>query len=410
MNRNDYIELDDKDTLREYRDKFVTNEDTIYMDGNSLGPLPRSAVERLEKAVKIEWGRDLIQSWNTNSWIDLPTIIGEKIAPLVGAAPGQVICSDSISINLFKLLSAAIKINGNRTTILSQTDNFPTDLYMAEGLSSLLGENSCRLKLVESNEIETALDSDVSILMLTEVNFRTGERHDMKALTELAHEKGALVLWDLAHSAGAFPVALDACNVDFAVGCGYKYLNGGPVAPAFLYVATRHQDKFQQPLCGWMGHASPFDFRNRYEAAEGILQGLCGTPPILSMVALDAALDIFEALDLEAVKQKSIALSETFRRLVDSHELSGLSLLSPLDPECRGSQLAYRHPYAFPLCQALIKEGVIVDFRSPDIIRFGFTPLYMRYIDIFTAVQKLAMVINTEVYMDEEFQVKQKVT
>lgn len=411
MNREKCLELDQSDPLTHYRGEFLLRENTIYMDGNSLGPLPKRVLRRMETTLREEWGLDLIQSWNKNNWIDLPLKVGEKVAKLVGAKKGQVICCDSISVNLFKVLAAAIYMNPKRSVIISQDDNFPTDLYMAQGLSSLVGENKCRLKLVELSELNNSLDESVAVLMLTEVNFRSGERHDMKALTELAQQKGILVIWDLAHSAGAFPVELDACNVDFAVGCGYKYLNGGPGAPAFLYVAKRHQSQLKQPLCGWMGHRSPFAFNTEYYAAEGIQKLLSGTPPILSMVALDSALDVFASLNLDHARKKSIALSEIFIKLMASdNHLNKLKLISPMDPHHRGSQLAYCHDHAFAISQALIEENIIVDFRAPNIIRFGFTPLYLRFIDIYVAVEKLATIMKKEIYLKEKHQRKQKVT
>ena len=384
------LKMDEDDALAHKRDEFSLPENTIYMDGNSLGPLPLSAQQRVADVVSQQWGRDLISSWNKHQWIDLPYSIGDTIGALIGAAKGQVVCCDSTSVNLFKLLASALSLRPERSVILSQQDNFPTDLYMAEGLAELLGEQRCRLLQVDATELQQNLDESVAVLLLTHVNFRSGDMHDMQQLTKLAHEHGALVLWDLAHSAGAMPLQLDEIGVDFAVGCGYKYLNGSPGAPAFLYVASRHLDTVTQPLAGWMGHRSPFEFNNQYQAKKGVGQYLCGTPNILSMVALDAALEVFSGVDMQLLRDKSIALSELFRQQVSgSPALAELQLVSPTDATLRGSQLAFSHPHAYAVCQALIEHGVIVDFRAPDIIRFGFTPLYLRFADVWQAVETL---------------------
>lgn len=404
-------ELDHNDPLAKKRDEFLLPKDTIYLDGNSLGPLPITAKTRVEDVVSQQWGNDLIASWNTNSWIDLPTIVGNKIAALIGAAQGQVISCDSISINLFKLLAAALDLQSMRNVVLSQTDNFPTDLYAAQGLSKLLGEKKCQLKLVDTDSIIESLDESIAVLLLTHVNFRNGEKHDMALITKLAQDQGILVIWDLAHSAGAMPLQLDAVNVDFAVGCGYKYFNGGPGAPAFVYVADRHQSKVKQPLAGWMGDRTPFQFNPQYQPAPGINKFLSGTPNIISMAALDAALDVFSDVDLEVLWQKSIKLSELFRRTINKHShLDELLLISPNDPNQRGSQLAYSHPDAFAISQALIDHKVIVDFRAPNILRFGFTPLYTRFIDVSHAAQILEEIFSKELYQQEQYRAKQKVT
>lgn len=405
------LAMDEDDSLAYKRDAFLLPENTIYMDGNSLGPLPVSAQRRVADVVTQQWGEDLIKSWNKHQWIDLPYSIGDKIGALIGAANGQVVCCDSTSVNLFKLLASALSLRPGRGVILSQQDNFPTDLYMADGLSQLLGEQRCRLLQAPSNQLQQNLDESVAVLLLTHVNFRSGDMHDMQRLTQLAHESGALVLWDLAHSAGALPLQLDEVGVDFAVGCGYKYLNGSPGAPAFLYVASRHLDAVTQPLAGWMGHQSPFEFNNQYQAKKGIGQYLCGTPNILSMVALDAALEVFADVDMGLLRDKSIALSEMFRQQVlDSPALAELHLISPTDAMQRGSQLAYSHPHAYAICQALIEHGVIVDFRAPDIIRFGFTPLYLGFADVWRAVETLADIVGDLRYLEGRYQVRNAVT
>ncbi|MDP2713318.1 kynureninase [Rheinheimera sp.] len=410
----DYAQLqqyDAQDALGTKRAAFELPQNTIYLDGNSLGAMPKVAAMRAQQVLVTQWSQDLIKSWNSHSWIDLPSTVGEKIARLIGAAPGQVISCDSTSVNLFKVLSSAMLLQPGRNIVLSQAGNFPTDLYMVEGLASLLGEQNCQLQLVDNSALETALTEQVAVLMLTQVDFRSGRLLNMQRLTQLAQDKGILVIWDLAHSVGALPIELDACNVDFAVGCGYKYLNGGPGAPAFLYAARRHHAQISQPLSGWMGHKTPFSFDKHYEKAPGIMQFLTGTPPVLSMSVLDAALEVFSDVNLAALREKSLALSNCFHQLVLQHScLNDLQLLTPLNPLQRGSQLAYRHPDAYALCQALIKQGVIVDFRAPDILRLGFTPLYLRFIDIWTAVEILADIVRSGEYQQACYAVRHKVT
>ena len=411
MNFNEIIALDKADTLAHKRDEFDLPADTIYLDGNSLGALPKAVKSRVAEVVSQQWGSHLIRSWNDHQWIDLPTQVGEKIAPIIGADKGQVICCDSISVNLFKLLSSALSLNSERNVVLSTEDNFPTDLYMVQGLSELLGPDLCQLKLVSEQNIEQSLNDSVAVLLLTQVNFRTGKLLDMPKITQLAHEKGILVIWDLAHSAGAIPVELDNCNADFAVGCGYKYLNGGPGSPAFLYVAKRHQAAVKQPLSGWMGHAKPFAFDAKYQRANNINQYLCGTPSVIAMSALDAALDVWQDVDISKIREKSIALADVFIKLVQTHScLRDLHLCSTENSSQRGSQLAFSHTDAFAICQALIEKGVIADFRAPNILRFGFTPLYTSFEDIYQAVTILAEVVKTQLYTEPRFNLAGKVT
>jgi kynureninase len=412
MTEQEQIEaLDRDDPLAAKRDEFVLPEHTVYLDGNSLGCLTIAARERAHEVVETQWGRDLIKSWNQHGWIDLPVRIGEKIARLIGAAPGQTICCDSTSVNLFKLLSVALQMQSERCIILSQKDNFPSDIYMAEGLRHLLGDNRVQLSLCEEDEIETAMHDKVAVLMLTQVNFRTGRLLNMQRLTERAHALGILVIWDLAHSAGVLPVELDACRVDFAVGCGYKYLNGGPGAPAFAYVAQRHLKHLHQPLSGWMGHSSPFQFDAYYTPAPDISQLLAGTPPVISMSVLDAALEVYRDIDTAQLRRKANALSELFRTLVQrSPELQDLQLVSPTLPQQRGAQLAYRHPQAYEICQALIAHRVIADFRAPDLLRVGFSPLPLRFIDISTSVTILTKIMRSESWRHPQFNSRSKVT
>jgi kynureninase len=411
MNTEDIRELDRLDPLAGKRDLFVLPEDLVYLDGNSLGALPATAQQRAAEIVQQQWGQDLVTSWNTHAWIDLPLTVGEKIAPLLGAATGQVICCDSISVNLFKLLATALQMQEDRHVVLSQSDNFPADLYIAEGLRGIGADGAVDLKLVEDDGITGALDDSVAVLMLTHVNYKSGKIHDMQRLTRLAHEKGVLVIWDLAHSAGAVPLALDDCGVDFAVGCGYKYLNGGPGSPAFIYAAMRHHDSIRQPLSGWMGHATPFAFDREYRAAPGMRQFLSGTPPILSMGVLDAALDIFAGVDMRVLRDKSRKLGELFLELAAGDGcLAEFELASPADSAQRGSQLALAHPQAFAICQAMVDEGIIADFRAPDVLRLGFAPLYLRYSDVARSVAVLARVMANKSYTQEKYSRRQKVT
>ena len=398
--------LDHKDPLAHTIKQFDLPAQTQYLDGNSLGPLPKASRQRLMEVTQNQWGQDLIASWNKHDWINLPRKVGDKIAKLVGSAPGQVVCCDSTSVNLFKVLSTALHLQAQqgRHRILSQQDNFPTDLYMAEGLSSLLGQARCELISVHADKLIDCLDESVAILMLTQVNFRTGHCHDIHALTKAAHDAGALVIWDLAHSAGAMPISLDEWNVDFAVGCGYKYLNGGPGAPAFLYAASRHHGAGTQPLSGWMGHAKPFEFSPNYKPAQSVDQYLCGTPSVLAMSALDAALDVFDGVDLDCVRAKSLALSDLFiNTLQDSDCWQELRLLTPTDHAQRGSQVALAHPHGYAITQALIADRCVADFRAPDVIRFGFTPLYLRYEDVWLAAQKLIRIVRERTYLQPEF-------
>ena len=387
------MQKDARDPLYAFRARFLLDESLVYLDGNSLGPLPKATPARLAQVAQHEWGEGLIRSWNSAGWIDLPQRIGDKIARLIGADAGEVIVTDSTSINLFKVLAAALKLNAGRRVILSQRDNFPTDLYMAQGLIDLTGAHA--LRVVEAEDIAAAIDEDTAVLMLTHVNYRTGAMHDMAALTQAAHAKGALVIWDLAHSAGAVPVTLHAAQADFAVGCGYKYLNGGPGAPAFVFVARRHQPKFAQPLSGWLGHANPFAFDATYAPADGILRALCGTPAVLSMAALEVGVDLMLEADTGSLREKSLQLVDDFIALVEQRcSRHDLKLVTPREHARRGSQACFTHPQASSIMQALIARGVIGDFRAPDILRFGFAPLYVRHVDVWNAVDVLARILN----------------
>lgn len=411
--------LDARDPLRPLRDLFELPPGVIYLDGNSLGPLPKAAPERIAQAVREEWGHGLIRSWNTAGWYEAPRRVGDKIATIIGAGPSEVVATDSTSVNLFKVLSAALNIvradAPTRRVVVSERTNFPTDLYIAEGLCR---ERGLELKLVDAEQIPAALDERCAVLMLTHVNYRTGAMHDMAAVTRAAHDAGALVIWDLAHSAGAVEVDLRGADADFAIGCGYKYLNGGPGAPAFAWVHPRHADRFWQPLSGWWSHAAPFAFTHDYQPAPGIARFLCGTQPILSMVALECGVDAFLAAQalggMPALRRKSLALTDLFIALVEERCAGhGLGLATPREHALRGSQVCLtRGEGAYAIVQALIARGVIGDFRAgqPDILRFGFTPLYVGYEDVWNAAEHLRQVLAEREWQRPEFNRQHAVT
>ncbi|HYH38837.1 MAG TPA: kynureninase [Azospirillum sp.] len=408
MTRDEVAALDAADPLAGRRERFDLPDGVIYLDGNSLGALPRATPDHVGRVVREEWGRGLIRSWNSAGWIDLPQRVGDKIGRLVGAAEGQVVVADSTSVNLFKALAAATRMRPGRRVVLSERGNFPTDLYIVQGLADLA---DVALRMVEREEIPSAIGADTAVVMLTHVDYRTGAMHDMAAVTRAAHEAGALMLWDLAHSAGALPVDLDGCGADLAVGCGYKYLNGGPGAPAFLYVAARHQEAFRQPLTGWMGHAAPFAFGTAYEPAPGIRRALCGTPAVLALAALEAGVDELLAVDMAELRRKSLGLTRLLRDLV-AEECAGFGLtpVGPEDPDRCGSQVSVAHPQGYAVMQALIARGVIGDFRAPDIMRFGFAPLYIRYADVWEAVRILKDILTTGAWDRPEFHRRAAVT
>ena len=420
-------QLDQQDPLRSLREQFELPPGLIYLDGNSLGVLPRTTAARVAQVVTEEWGQGLIRSWNKAGWFDLPQRLGDRIATLIGAGPAEVVATDSTSINLYKVLSAALLIGRHdhptRLRVISERNNFPTDLYIAEGLCK---EHGGTLTLLEAEELQAALApesaQDVAVLLLTHVNYRTGAMHDMAALTAAAHRAGVLTVWDLAHSAGALPVDLKAAGADFAVGCGYKYLNGGPGAPAFVWVHPEHAERFWQPLAGWWGHAAPFAFTPDYKPAPGIGRYLCGTQPILSLAALACGLDTFSAAEplggMAALRQKSLALSDLFIDLVAQRcSGQGLTLVTPLEHAQRGSQVCLaRAEGAYAIMQALIARGVIGDFRAgdggrhPDILRFGLTPLYTGFADVWQAVEHLRQVLASGEWQRPEFNRQQAVT
>ena len=421
--------LDAQDPLAPLRDHFTLPPGMIYLDGNSLGVAPQAAAARVADVVAREWGTDLIQSWNKARWFDLPQRLGDQLAPLIGARTGEVVCTDTTSINLYKVLSAALNIaradSPARKRVVSERSNFPTDLYIAEGLCK---ERGLELVLLEPEEIPTALTGqdadDVAVLMLTHVNYRTGAMHDMAALTAAAQARGILCIWDLCHSAGAVPVDLHGAGADFSVGCGYKYLNGGPGAPAFVWVHPRHADRFWQPLSGWWGHAAPFAFTPGYQPAPGITRYLCGTQPIISLSALQCGLDVFTAAEslggMAALRTKSLALTDLFIQLVEERCAGhGLGLATPRDHAQRGSQVCLtRDTGAYAIVQALIARRVIGDFRKgdggtgrhKDILRFGLTPLYLGYEDVWNAVEHLRQVLDTAEWQRPEFNQQNAVT
>ena len=418
MTRNDALALDKADPLAPLRDLFTLPAGVIYLDGNSLGVLPRATAARVQQVVTEEWGQGLIRSWNDAGWMGLPQRVGDKIARLVGAAAGELVVADSTSVNLFKVLSAALSMTAadtaarpQRKGILSERSNFPTDLYIAEALAR---ERGFELQLADTNDIARLLDERTAVLRLTHVKYRTGRMHDMAVLTRAAHAAGALTVWDLAHSAGAVPVDLRACNADFAVGCGYKYLNGGPGAPAFVWVNPKHVNRFWQPLAGWIGHTAPFDFTPGYRPATGIARYLCGTPALLSLAALECGVDTLLAAEVHggmaALRAKSLALTRLFAAQVLA-TCPGLTLVSPADDSLRGSQVCFAHPeFAYPVVQALIARGVIGDFRAPDILRFGFTPLYLRFVEAWDAAEHLRQVLASEEWRRPEFNQRHAVT
>jgi kynureninase len=406
--RADCEALDARDPLAFARARFVIPEKLIYLDGNSLGAVPAGAKDRLAHLIAAEWGEDLVTSWNKNDWIGMPSRLGARVAALIGAEVGEVIVADSTSVNLFKLAAGAVRLKAPRRVILTERSNFPTDLYVLQGLKDLLG-GAIELRMVERSELASALNSDVALLTLTHTDFKTGAIHDMRALNRAAHKAGALALWDLSHSAGAMELFLDRDEADLAIGCGYKYLNGGPGAPAYLYVAKRHQADLRQPLNGWMGHAAPFDFSERYRPADGMLRHLCGTQAVLSMAALEEGLKTFDGVDMAALREKSMALGDLFLRLVEER-CGGFEIACPRDSASRGSQVSLRHENGYAIIQALIASGVIGDFRAPDFIRFGFAPLYNRYVDIWSAVDRLATIMEKDIWREARFQNRLSVT
>lgn len=400
--------LDADDELAAFRDRFALPDEVIYLDGNSLGALPAGVATALTEVVTRQWGQDLITSWNTHDWWGLPARVGDRIGRLIGAAPGQVICGDSTSVQLFQALVAASRLRPGRRRIITDAGGFPTDQYLADSVAALLGLTVTRL---HPSELAEALSDDVAVVSLSQVDYRTGELFDLAAVTAQVHQAGAVMLWDLCHSAGALPIELDQAEVDLAVGCTYKYLNGGPGSPAYLYVANRHLGAVQLPLTGWQGHRTPFRLQPGYEPAPSIEQGRIGTPPLLSMAALDAALGVFDDVSMASVRAKSLRLTEFVidfaQQRLAGHEVS---VVTPTDADQRGSQVSLRMPGAYEVCQALIERGVIGDFREPDMLRLGFTPLYLRFADVYEALLRLEDVLATGAWRADRFAVRLAVT
>jgi kynureninase len=397
------------DALREFRARFEIPADVVYLDGNSLGALSRDARRSLERVIQVEWGHGLIRSWNDHDWINAPERVGGKVARLLGAAADEVIVCDSTSVNLYKLVRAALRLRPGRPVVVSEPGNFPTDLYVIDG--ALRDDGRHEVRLAPAGSLHDAIDERTALVLLTHCHYKTAALHDMRAITARAHECGALVLWDLSHSAGAVEIDLHGCDADMAVGCGYKYLNGGPGAPAFLYVNRRLQHEARSPLSGWMGHARPFDFIDEYEPAPGLRRFLAGTPSALSLAPLEAGVEMLLEAGMPALARKSRELSQYFIDLVaEMCPSAGLRLESPADPRLRGSHVSLSHPEGYAIMRALIERQVIGDFRAPDILRFGFTPLYTSFEDVFGAVETLAGVIGGDCWRDPKYAVRGAVT
>lgn len=413
--RDDALALDRADPLAPLRDQFALPADTLYFDGNSLGVAPKAAAARAQAVIGTEWSRDLIRSWNGAGWFAMPRRLGNQLAPLIGAGADEVVVTDTISVNLFKTLSAALRVQAardpRRRVIVSERSNFPSDLYIAHGLIAQL-DRGYTLRLIDDPaELPDALGDDTAVVMLTHVNYRTGYMHDLPAITALSHARGALMLCDLAHSAGAVPVDLNAAGADYAVGCTYKYLNGGPGSPAFIWVPQRHQADFEQPLSGWWSHRAPFEMSPDYRPDPGIGRFLCGTQGIVSMALVECGLDVFAQTDMHALRAKSLALTDAFIELVERRCAGlGLTLVTPRDHARRGSHVSVAHAHGYEIMQALIERGVIGDYREPSVLRFGFTPLYLRYVDVWDAVETLRDVLAGEHWRAPRFAARGAVT
>jgi kynureninase len=409
LDPTEIADLDAHDPLRHFRDEFQLRDGLIYVDGNSLGALPRATAARVAEAVSHEWGEGLITSWLGAAWSTAPQRIGDKIASILGARPGEIIATDSTSINIFKALTAAISLRPNRSAIISESTNFPTDVYMMQGIEAF-SNGRLRAITADPETVLESLDENVAVLLLTQVHYKSGLIRDMAEVTRCAHEKGALVVWDLSHSAGAIEVDLNGANADFAVGCGYKFLNGGPGAPAFIFVAERHQSA-TPVLSGWFGHASPFTFEENYRPADGIARFMCGTPQVLGLTALECGVDLMRRADMCELRRKSVRLGQLFIERMDLRCAQfGFRLAGPADPERRGSQISYAHPNGYEIVQALKARDVIGDFRAPDILRFGLTPLYLRYADVAETVERLRDVCQTRAWDKPEYRERAAVT
>lgn len=410
MEKSDVIALDRADPLADFRDAFALPDNVIYLNGNSLGPMPRAAMDRVAQAARDEWGNGLVTSWNAAGWFDLPSSMGDRIAGLIGADIGEVLMTDGTGLNLFKTVAAALSLRAGRRIIVMEGSNFPTDNYMIQGLTAWL-DRGYEIRFAEKDEIESAIDDDVAVVALTHVHYRYSHVLDMARITAKAHAAGALTVWDLCHSAGVIPVALNHCRADFAVGCTYKYLNGGPGSPAFLFAARRHQVDATQPLTGWWGHAAPFAFERDYRPADGIGRMLSGTQPILSMVGAEAGIRLAERAGIAAASTKARALGDLFISLIEERlGAAGFSLICPRRPLERGGHVALDHPHGYPIMKALIARGVIGDFRAPATMRFGFSPLTLRFVDVWNAVDALANIMKADAWRAADYAVVGKVT
>jgi kynureninase len=408
MNRDEIKTLDKNDPLKSYAELFRIPEGMIYLDGNSLGAMPVAVVERMQDVIQKEWGEQLIHSWNDNNWFELSQIIGGKIATLIGAGQDEVIVSDCVSVNLFKLVVAALKKQKGKRKIVTESGNFPTNLYILQGIAKMFDDN-VEVVAVQRSELEQEIDENTALVVLTHVHYKTSEMFDMQAMTKLAHNNGALILWDLCHTAGAMPVKLTEYDVDLAVGCGYKYLNGGPGAPAFLYIAKRLQTEIHQPLSGWWGHASPFEFIDEYIPAADIRRAQSGTQSVLGLAALEVGIDTTLSVDMDLLREKSLKQTKLLMDLIQQH-CPEMSIASPADDGRRGSHVSIRHEHGYAVTRALSDHGVVVDFRASDIVRFGITPLYISYIDIWNTVEILKEILNTNGWDKEEYRQKATVT
>ncbi|MGO3148009.1 MAG: kynureninase [Leucobacter sp.] len=413
------VRADGTDPLAQYREKFALPDGVIYLDGNSLGARPKAARERAADVLEREWGEDLIASWNTNDWFELPQRVGNKIGQLIGGGAGNTVATDTTSINVFKVLAAALRLQQqdrpSRRVIISERENFPSDLYMAEGIINFLDSatpGGYELRLIDDEtSLSDALGGDVAVVMLTHVNYRTGKMWDMASITQEVHSKDALMIWDLCHSVGAVPLDLLGADADFAVGCTYKYLNGGPGSPAFVWMSPKHAARAEQPLSGWWGHQKPFEMEENYAAAEGIHRFLVGTQPILSLATMEVGIDIALSVDERALREKSLALTSLFMQLVESRlSHHPLTLITPRDEANRGSHVSVRYPDGYAVMKALIAHGVIGDYREPEVLRFGCTPLYIGYADIWDAVETLRLVLDDEIWQAPEYQLRGAVT
>jgi len=409
ISRDDCQKMDDADALAPLRDSFSLNEGEIYLDGNSLGPVSTSVRRRVNEVLDVEWGQGLVRSWNDAGWMAEPTRLGDRVAPLIGAQPGEVLVADTLTFFIAKLIGAALDQRPERHVVLTDAANFHSDIYIIEAMCERAGRK-VTMKTIDRERLDEELNDDVALVELTHVDYRTGESLDLAGITEKVHAAGALMLWDFAHSAGAVPLDVTGADVDFAAGCGYKYLNGGPGAPAFLYIRKSWQGKLRNPLPGWLGHARPFDFELSYEPAEGMQAFVTSSPSIVALAALDGALDIWDRTSMSEVRAKSLAMTDLFIALVDERLPGVFEVVTPLEHAKRGSQVALRHPEGYAIIQSLIEGGVIGDFRAPDICRFGFTPLYLRFVDVFDAVERIVGVMESASYRDPRFKVRNAVT